>query len=145
MIDCRAVKARLGRFLDGELAGAERAEVQSHVQGCPTCYNELAALQALAANLDSLVIPPVPENLAAGVISRLHEANESGWGIFRFWKEWSAAMRVAACATAMAACVFGAVLSSAATSQSRQTDAEMSWVGLAAGAPLAYAYGGASR
>ena len=143
MIDCRTTKAKLGRLVDGELPPTEQAAIESHIQGCSTCRDELGALQALSTRLDGLIVPPVPETLASNVMSRvLEQGAESrpGLGVFGFWMEWSAAMRIAACATAIVACLAGTALSSGVTRHPPR-DTEMSWVGLASGAPIAYAYG----
>ena len=149
MIDCRTTEAKLGRFVDGELPPTEWAAVESHIQACSRCRDELATLRALSTRLDGLTVPPVPETLAAGVMWRVRgetpDTRSSFGGVFKFWKEWPAAMRIAACATAMVACVAGAALSGAVAPRPMRTDAEMSWVGLASGAPIAYAYGETSR
>ena len=148
MIDCRAVKTKLGRFVDGELAPVEQGAVQSHIRECAGCRHELNALQTLSTTLDRLTVPPVPEGLAAGVMSRIRDQRAEpwwAWGVFEFWKDWSAAMRVAACATATIACLIGLVLSSAASPYSVRTGTDMAWVGLASGAPITSAYLETSR
>ena len=60
MLDCREVVAKLGRFLDGELAPHEARPVETHVQACPGCQRELRALQSLSASLEEFSAPPCP-------------------------------------------------------------------------------------
>ena len=148
VIGCRAVKPKLGRFVDGELSPPEQSSLEAHVQVCSRCREEVNALRALSAALDRLAVPPVPESLAAGVISRVREPGAEprrASGIFGFWRRWSAVMRVAACATAAIACLIGLGLSSATSSSAVRTDSELAWVGLACGTPISAAYLEASR
>jgi len=148
VIGCRAVKPKLGRFVDDELSPAEQSSVQAHIQECSGCREELNALRALSTTLDRLGVPPVPESLATDVISRVREPRaEPHWasGIFGFWRGWSAAMRAAACATAITACLIGLGLSSTTSCSAVRTESDMAWVGLACGTPISAAYLEASR
>lgn len=148
MIDCRGVKTKLGRFVDGELLPVEQVSVQAHIRECPYCRDELNALQALSTFLDRLSVPPVPERLAGGIMSLVREQKAEPWwatGLCGFWRDWPAAMRVAASATAAAACLIGLVLSSATSPSPSRTGSDVAWVGLASGAPLASAYLETSR
>lgn len=56
-------EGRLMEYLDGEVTGDERAEMQSHLRGCPSCES---ALSTLAADRD----------VAAGALARLKTADE---------------------------------------------------------------------
>ena len=143
MSDCRAVRAKLGRFADSELPPADQASVRKHIQECSGCRSELNALQALSTTLDRLVVPPVPEDLTTAIMSRVREqpvAPRWAWGMFEFWVGWSAGMRAAACATAAIACLIGLALGSTASAASNQTQSEMAWVELSSGAPITSAY-----
>jgi mycothiol system anti-sigma-R factor len=44
---CDEVNPRLDAYLDGELAEAERAPLREHLQNCPDCGPEMAALERL--------------------------------------------------------------------------------------------------
>jgi anti-sigma factor (TIGR02949 family) len=46
-MQCDEARPRLGAYLDGELDGAERAELGDHVEGCAECGPEAAALERL--------------------------------------------------------------------------------------------------
>ena len=142
MSECREIRAKLGRFADGELAPASQASVRNHIQECSGCRNELHALQTLSTTLDRLISPPVPEGLAAAVMSGVRErpaAARRAWSVFEFWAGWSAGMRAAACATATIAGLIGLVLGSS-TSAASSRPSEMAWVGLSSGAPITSAY-----
>lgn len=46
-MQCEEVRTRLGAYLDGELAEAERPLLRDHVAGCADCAPKLAALERL--------------------------------------------------------------------------------------------------
>ncbi len=62
---------RLSDYLDGELGAAERAELESHVDGCARCRQELGALRSTVGLLRSLPEPEPPASLVADVMARL--------------------------------------------------------------------------
>ena len=143
MSDCRDIRAKLGRFADGELPLADQEPVRKHIQECSGCRNELNAIQELAATLNRTVVPPVPEGLTTAVMSRVREqpvATRWAWGVFQFWTDWSAGMRAAACATATIAVLIGLALGSSASAASSRARSDMAWVGLSSGAPITSAY-----
>lgn len=64
----------LSRYLDGELAGSARAEVESHLRGCAGCARHLEELAAVDAAARELPVPAPPgyfESLPARVRARL--------------------------------------------------------------------------
>lgn len=66
-------------LLDGELTGPEGDAVLAHLRDCPGCrsyYRQLLAMeQALRADTD-----PVPEDLLADIMSRVHDTPQRGGG-----------------------------------------------------------------
>jgi anti-sigma factor RsiW len=44
MVDCEN-RVRLDAYHDGELSPVERADVEAHLRGCPSCAAELAAIR----------------------------------------------------------------------------------------------------
>jgi anti-sigma factor RsiW len=143
MRECGELLTRLGQFMDGELAPDEARLVAAHVQECPRCQRELQALQSLSASLEVFSAPPVPARMLGDVMLRVRdEASRGGrdWAIFKFWKPWPVAMRLAAAGVAAAACVIGLLLASAVLQASRQGRGEMAWVELSAGSGIAQAY-----
>ena len=69
----------LAAYHDGELTSNRRHQVENHLQDCPTCRAELAALQELSSFLkaDSLPHQTPPERFAAQVQLRLPRASLS--------------------------------------------------------------------
>ncbi|HSA97304.1 MAG TPA: zf-HC2 domain-containing protein [Acidobacteriota bacterium] len=65
MMTCQRIEELLSAYLEGELAAAERAEVEGHLAGCAECA-ELAALmrEEMAATAAFPEAEPSPELLA---------------------------------------------------------------------------------
>jgi anti-sigma factor RsiW len=61
----------LNVYLDGELAGGEREQVEAHLGTCETCRVEVETLQRLFVALDGIADAPAP-NLAPGTLTRIH-------------------------------------------------------------------------
>ena len=58
---CKKVRVRLSSYLDGELPKEESIRIESHLQACPRCAEELDSLNAMGRLLDGLPgmeIPP---------------------------------------------------------------------------------------
>ncbi|OHE79837.1 MAG: hypothetical protein A2107_04265 [Verrucomicrobia bacterium GWF2_62_7] len=63
MKPCKDIQTQLADFAVGALAERERAEVESHLQECPTCQRELRALRQAGAVLDALEPEEAPADL----------------------------------------------------------------------------------
>jgi hypothetical protein len=55
MKHCADIKKSLGAWIDGEVAAAEAAEIQLHVQGCASCLDEKTRIERIEASLKSLL------------------------------------------------------------------------------------------
>jgi anti-sigma factor RsiW len=65
-------------YLDGELAARARARLDRHVAECPDCRGLLHSLHRMLERLERLPPPsdlPTPEQMAAAVRARIHEAS----------------------------------------------------------------------
>ena len=80
----------LGAYLDGELHGGQLRKVETHLEECPSCREELQSLQALSVTLGAAPLPafPAPDRFATEVALRLprspvkpvsRRALETGW------------------------------------------------------------------
>src|SRR5271167_1698842 len=67
---CINTEELLSDFLDGRLTAGDRAQVESHLAGCPSCSTLAAQLTSLAAQLRSLEPEPEP----SGLVYRILEA-----------------------------------------------------------------------
>jgi mycothiol system anti-sigma-R factor len=59
--DCGTMVSRLYNFLDGELTDERRAKIQTHLDGCPSCYSAFdfeAELRVVVANRAQTEVPP---------------------------------------------------------------------------------------
>jgi len=63
MKSCEDIQTQLADFAVGALAERERAEVERHLQECPTCQRELSALRRAGAVLDALESEEAPAGL----------------------------------------------------------------------------------
>lgn len=61
----------ISAFLDGALAGAERARVDAHLSACPSCRRELDSLRHLKLVVSSAPRRTMPADLALSLESRL--------------------------------------------------------------------------
>ena len=149
MFDCRQIKSRLGRYHDGELPPAERLLVESHLQGCRLCSQELEDIREVSSAFQrTLVTPKVPVALALRISAQARAqaaAAFSAWDLLQFWRGWSFSMRFAAVAVSAAACYIGLVIGSASLPSSRSAGDEMQWIGLTSRGPIVAAYVGANR
>ncbi len=68
---CEECRDHLSAFLDRELDAYRRQEVQAHVAGCPSCAEDVSALERTIAVLQTA--PPPSEGLlpTSAVLSRL--------------------------------------------------------------------------
>jgi len=81
-MDCTEAQAHADRYLDAELEPAARAELESHVQGCPACapvYAERQALQALLK--EQAPAFRASAGLRAAVEARLAEAGHAAQAV----------------------------------------------------------------
>jgi hypothetical protein len=68
---------QLSGYLDHDLPRAEHDAVQRHLDSCAECRDELAALTSVKTRAASLVDPPAPTDLWAGIASRIGTAGSS--------------------------------------------------------------------
>lgn len=125
---CCDARRLIEAYVDGELTGAERLMVGSHIAACHACAEEEAGLRELGEMLrGSAALRPVPtselQGLAGGVVSRIGaEAQQSftaKWS--RVFEDWHwVAIGSGACSAAFVSvvCVFAALYSP--TTQARQ-------------------------
>jgi hypothetical protein len=62
---------RLSEYLDGELSGAEVAELETHLHGCPECAALLGDLRRVVARARALEDRPPARDLWVGIAGRI--------------------------------------------------------------------------
>ncbi len=113
---CKKIVALLSPYVDDALSESHKCAVEQHLRACEACRAQLERIRQLGNLLDDLPIPPVPEGFAARVMAeaktRLPETKPKWvppviWDPLRWFVQFSAPMRLAACATVLLACVVG--------------------------------------
>lgn len=125
---CCDARRQIDAYVDGELTGAERLMVGSHLAECRECAEEEAGLRELGEMLrGSAALRPVPTDelsgLAGGVVSRIGaEAQQSftaKWS--RVFEDWHwVAVGSGACSAAFVSAVFVFAALYSPTTQARQ-------------------------
>jgi putative zinc finger protein/predicted integral membrane protein DUF2275 len=76
MKECRDIRELMSAALDGELAPAEQARLDSHLPGCPRCRAALAELRATVRLVKGVEAVEPPPWLTAKVMARLRSETE---------------------------------------------------------------------
>ncbi|MEO0019957.1 MAG: zf-HC2 domain-containing protein [candidate division WOR-3 bacterium] len=83
---CAKVKRMLSSFLDGELKGKAKLDLEAHLTQCSDCRNELAGLKADRELLSSVSVPELSPYFLTRTVARIRELNDQ--------KEWVWARRL---------------------------------------------------
>lgn len=105
---CDEVRKRLSRFLDGELNVREKELVSRHIEQCPGCRQELAALEADRAILRTAQMPETPAYLVTRVMAEVRSQTSGRQRTSPFWAR--AFATAAAVLVVVAGAWFGTVL-----------------------------------
>ena len=74
MTTCREIEARLSRCLDGELSPEERADVETHLDGCAACRGVMRDLERVRRAAGALGPVAPPDHLWLEVAGQLRPA-----------------------------------------------------------------------
>jgi anti-sigma factor RsiW len=120
-MNCKKVLSRLHAYLDGEVPARLMQETEEHLSVCPSCRSRVEHIRQMGDVLDSLNVPPLPQEFAARVMTearkRVPLAEERlpffpiEWGALRWLFDLSVPMRLAACAMVLLACLLGMFMS----------------------------------
>jgi anti-sigma factor RsiW len=120
-MNCKKVLSRLHAYLDGELPAKLMREMEEHLGFCPSCRSQTEHIRQVDDMLDSLTVPPLPEEFAARVMAearrRALPAPEKrpllgvDWMPLRWFADLTVPMRLAACAMVLLACLLGMFMS----------------------------------
>ena len=69
---------RLSEYLDDELTPRERDACERHLETCAECRDTLAGLRAVTERASVLMDPPAPDDLWAGIATRIGPAGSTG-------------------------------------------------------------------
>ena len=67
----------LSEYLDGDLSSHEQSELERHLDSCAACRETIAGLRAVKQRAGALLDPPTPDDLWAGIASRIGSAGST--------------------------------------------------------------------
>ncbi|MEO0068953.1 MAG: zf-HC2 domain-containing protein [candidate division WOR-3 bacterium] len=73
---CAKVKRMLSSFLDGELKGKAKLDLEAHLTQCSDCRNELAGLKEDRELMSSVSVPELSPYFLTRTVARIRELNE---------------------------------------------------------------------
>lgn len=65
--DCHEVIKHMARYLDRELTGQERIEVEQHLEGCGACANAFRWENSVLRLIKNCAGEPLPEGLSTKI------------------------------------------------------------------------------
>ncbi len=68
-MNCQDIQNRFNSYVDGQLSGSERNQVEAHLKECRLCKAALAEIDSLAAVLLQADNPPAPSNLTDKIMA----------------------------------------------------------------------------
>jgi hypothetical protein len=68
--NCEQIEARLSDYLEGTLAGSERATFETHVKACLECAPLLASVQGLVGEMQEMEELEVPPRLVYSILDK---------------------------------------------------------------------------
>ena len=72
------LRSRVGAYYDHEMPAGEWLEMQAHLGHCAACQGELAGLERLSAQLQSVALPPATADVWGHLQNRIAQQNERG-------------------------------------------------------------------
>jgi len=79
---CDQVETRLSDYLDGLLAGPERAEFESHANSCPQCAPLLASVRSLVGEMRAMEELEAPPRLVYTILDKTLGPRLTPWQVF---------------------------------------------------------------
>jgi len=79
---CEQVETRLSDYLDGLLAGPERAEFEAHANSCPECAPLLASVRGLMSEMHSMEELEAPPRLVYAILDKTLGPRLTSWQVF---------------------------------------------------------------
>jgi mycothiol system anti-sigma-R factor len=82
-VDCTEAVHVLYQFLDGELTGVRRVEIQTHLRNCLPCWEAFDFEAELKIFIAKKCRDSAPESLRERVVKALHEDPDRPEGMFQ--------------------------------------------------------------
>jgi anti-sigma factor RsiW len=120
-MNCRKVLSRLHAYVDRELPARLMCEIEEHLSVCPSCRSQVEGIRQVDDILDSLTVPPLPDEFAVRVMAEARRRAlpvpekrsllRVDWLPLRWFADLTVPMRLAACAMVLLACLLGMFMS----------------------------------
>jgi len=120
-MNCKKVLSRLQAYVDEEVPAILRKEMDEHLGSCPACRSCIESVRNVEEALDTLTVPPLPQEFCARVMEeaklRVPSAKEresffpQDWQPLRWFFDLSVPLRLAACTAVLLACFLGMFMS----------------------------------
>lgn len=104
-ITCEQAELLLHAYADGELNSQERAAVQAHLDGCPSCRAALDEIEAMSTLLAQAAERPSPA-LRARVLRAISEEGRGNAPRVPMWRRWGTVAAAFACVFVVAMALF---------------------------------------
>ena len=109
-MECNQVKKQLTAWADRELSAQDQAGLDRHLEACPDCRKEAAALERLTRSLDRLGRVPAPSGFSLRVCRAVIQQQMEVPDFAQWWQHLTLAWRGLVCGTALAGLVCGVML-----------------------------------
>lgn len=86
-LECCAAEPLLEAYVDGELAGSERAALETHLERCPGCAEELELARRIGSELRSLPRMACPPAVTRAVFEHAAARRPLGERLRGFWSD----------------------------------------------------------
>ncbi len=101
-MECAQIRENLSAYVDGEISGEERDQVEAHLVACETCALALAELNAYLDRIGKLEEVDPPPWLTQKVMARVQSESEEKRGFYqRFFPQFLLARPIHALATVL--------------------------------------------
>lgn len=101
-MECDQIRENLSAYVDGEISGEERDQVEAHLVACETCALALAELNAYLERIGKLEEVDPPPWLTRKVMARVQSESEEKRGFYqRFFPQFLLARPIHALATVL--------------------------------------------
>ena len=85
MPECETMQALLSGYVDDELDTEQRRKVETHLDICPSCRNELRQMNLVAEAASQLSVRPLPDDVWDTFLEDVYNRLERRTGWVLFW------------------------------------------------------------
>ena len=83
---CRELELRIEALVDGEVAAAERRDLQEHLESCPDCAKQVRLALGIHRELQALPELDAPARVLETVLQQTRPTDSRRWSWSRLWQ-----------------------------------------------------------